>query len=299
MAVVPPVRAGDPAPRLLVVLGAGGRLGQVLLPRLTGTSDLTVGIGRTRPVHTPPGAHWHVLDVTDRQEADLAARSLVDVSRACEEVVVVDLLLDRSTVTAMRRTIRAAAGFTCLLGERLSGSGRRLSLVAASSTAVLAPRFLQTPYGTAKRRQLRRYASSGLPGAVLLLPRLTATANGTRETGLTWTFDQAADQLAEAVRRRHGTDRTFTVHVPEEATALVRQPTRKALGDIGEALRWGTRRLITQRESPYVHRQASHALLALAPTVLRRRIDHHGAPTNLVRGLARSSGVHVRRMTPR
>ncbi|MGK5496741.1 hypothetical protein [Streptomyces sp. URMC 125] len=211
----------------------------------------------------------------------------------------VDLLLDRSTVTAIRRTIGAAASFTCLLGERLSGSGRRLSLVAASSTAVLAPWFLQTPYGTAKRRQLRRYASSGLPGAVLLLPRLAASANDTRETGLTWTFDQAAHQVAEAVRRRHGTDRTLTVYVPEAATASARQPTRETLGDIREALRWGTRRILTQPESPHVHRQASHALLALVPPVLRGRVDHHGAPTNLVRSLARSSGIHVRRMTPR
>lgn len=293
------MRAGGSAPRLLVVLGAGGRLGQALLPHLLDTTEHVVGVSRTRPAHTPSGAHWRVFDATDRQQSILAANTFAEMSRACGDIVVIDLLLDRSTVTAMRRTIRAAAGFICLLGERASSHGRRLSLVAASSTAVLAPWVFQTPYGLAKRRQLRHYASSGFPGAALLLPQLVTATDRTRGTGLTWTFDQAAHQIAEIVHHRHGTDRTFTVHVPEESAAPVQRPARQLPDGIREALRWGVRRLLTQPDSPHAHRQVSHALLALTPPVLRRRVDHHRAPVTLVRGLARNSGVHTRRMTPR
>lgn len=150
---------------LVLVFGAGGRLGRTLLPILaTGPWGIMAVTRNNKPPAPPRNVHWIQIDVT---EVDLWERSLrvfCGMADIYDRVIIVDLLLDKATATAMRQSLAAGLVYITRLRSRLATVDRPSSLVLASTTAVLAPWLYQTPYGLAKRRQLTRYARRAYQG---------------------------------------------------------------------------------------------------------------------------------------
>lgn len=282
---------------LVIVFGAGGRLGARLLPRLTIKPISVLGIARqNKPVTWPSGMHWMQVDVTNPDEWPRSLGALVGIAGVHQRVIVVDLLLRRATVAAMRDSIAAITGYVLRLRDRLAAADLSCSLIAASTTAVLAPWLYQTPYGLAKRRQLARYAASGVPGAAFLLPSLAETPKeASAKPGVVWTYDQAAEQLALTIGSQATSPdrRLFRLMIPPVPARLPGRSDKH--GDLARVLAKSihthTRLIVDQRDSPYAHREASHHRIALTPRRLRRQIDHHDIPPHLVRRFARRLGT--------
>ncbi len=187
-----------------IVFGASGRLGRALLPRLA-EADLTpIAVARARTPATPvAGVHWTQIDVTDERHCRRALPVLQRLASIYRRVVLVDLVLDRRSVSAMRHSITASTRYVCALGREFATGGHQVSYVLAGTTAALAPWPLQTPYGLAKRRQLASYLCMAQPTAALLLPLLRQPEAAQERHALSWTFERAADQLlAQAQHRR-------------------------------------------------------------------------------------------------
>lgn len=171
---------------LVIVFGAGGRLGTRLLPFLTVEPITVLGIVRQdKSARWPRRMHWMNIDITNSQKWPRSLSALASIADLHERVVCVDLLLHRATVAAMRNSIAAVTAYILLLRDRLADADRPCSLVTANTTAALAPWLYQTPHGLVKHRQLARYAASGITGTAFLLPALVDTA---ARNDLTWTW---------------------------------------------------------------------------------------------------------------
>jgi len=199
-------------------------------------------------------------------------------------VCLVDAVLDRSGVDAMRRSVQGFTELVWGLRDRLSTGGRVGALFAASTTAVLAPGLYQTPYGLVKRRQLIAYARSGVPGMALLLPVLAAPVTPAARRPL-WSFERAAHRLVAAACEAPPIRSGFTIHVPGLATAEA-AATTTVLSAAGTAVAAHLRCLVIDRDSMQAHREAARLRLLLAPSQGRLRVDHHLAPPALVRRFA-------------
>lgn len=282
---------------LVIMFGAGGRLGTQLLPLLT-ESVTVLGIARqNKPTYWPRRMRWMQLDITDPEEWPDSLCFLTDIASSHQCVVCVDLLLHRATVAAMRNSITAVTTYILYLRDKIAVNNRPCSLVAANTTAALAPWLYQTPYGLAKRHQLARYVASGITGTALLLPSLIDTHNNeTMRNKLTWTYREAAEHVAVTVTR-HAVGlhrRDLRVVVPSISRRLI---VKECLEPTN--LRWAMKRLVpahvdlvlNRRDSPQAHREASHNRLALTPRWLRDHLDHHRVPQLLVRRLCRSLNV--------
>lgn len=293
MAEMRPVTYSTYSRKLVVVLGASGRLGGELLPHLideTDQSAVVVGVSRSKPHTLPRGLRWQLLDLADGHYVDLATRALSGMSTVCDEVVVVDAVLDKSSVSAMRRSIAATAPFVELLASRAAIHSRPVSVILATTTAVLAPWLYQTPYGLAKRRQLIRYGHAGLSGSAFLLPTLVQADPAVGQ----WTFATAAKLIAEAV-----------VADDPDKFSLVVSPRRHADDDDwrpGAALRAAPSLLVERAwrkaDCPHTHRESSHALLSATPPWFRSRVDHHSVPDVLVRSFAQRHGLQTTVLSP-
>lgn len=266
----------------VVILGASGRLGRRLVPSFAGFD--TIGVART-PAHVgQPGPNrWIIGDLTIPEERSRVAATVAGCIAEDGQLCVVDVVLDRRSVKAMQYSLRGVTDAVLELRERLGSRSRGMMLIAGSTTAVLAPSLYQTPYGLAKRRQVVTYAHSGMAGSALLLPMLSEQAGMDTASPLrqVWSFDQAALRLAAAASGAVSGG-GFAVHVPDLVPA-------QAVGDrAAPTLSGGAivlahlQSLATNRGSMQAHRDAARGRLRLSPTRLRRRIDHHTAPAELV-----------------
>lgn len=285
---------------LVIVFGAGGRLGRALLPTLAAGpwAVLAVAHGEKRPGF-PSAVHWIQTDVT---EVDLWERSLLmscGMAEIHDRVIIVDLLLDRTSVTAMRRSLAAGTAYVLRLRSRLAAANRPSSLVLASTTAVLAPWLYQTPYGLAKRRQLRRYASAGMTGRVLLLPQLINAEDDPHAASarLAWTYTDAAARILRAVSAAAATAPTGLRLLTPQLNRPMRQeaakPRLRRIRAVAQVLELHFAGWTSQRNSPLAHRLASRGRLELTPGWLRHRIDHHLVPARRVRLLSRKLGAAI------
>lgn len=275
---------------LVIVFGAGGRLGRVLLPILAAGPWVVVAVVRKeKPPDPPPTVHWIQIDVTEVNLWERSLRVFCGMAEIHDRVIIVDLLLDKASVTTMRRSLATGTAYIARLRSRLAAVSRPSSLVLASTTAVLAPWLYQTPYGLAKRRQVRRYASASMAGQALLLPQLVDGEADPRTTSarLVWTYADAAARVLRAVadERKAGSARLRLV-APQVDRPLCREATahrslrlRAAL----QVLALHVASWTSQRNSPLAHRLASRGRLELTPGWLRRRVDHHLVPARLVR----------------
>jgi hypothetical protein len=273
---------------LVIVFGAGGRVGQALLPILASGPWDVVGVARKeKPAVRPPNVHWIQVDVTDTQHWERSLRVFCGMADIYRQVIVVDLLLDRSTVSAMRRSLAAVTAYVTRLRSWLGAVERPCSLVLASTSAVLAPWPYQTPYGRAKRNQLIAYRAARYVGSAVLLPSLvddeyvTAAQLIERTIGLT----------------RRGTPTRLELVATQGKGRLDQQARSNASTPhhwVADAAASHLRSWLTQRDSPHAHRLASHARLALTPQWLRYRVDHHVMPANLLHKLARRLDVSIR-----
>lgn len=265
-----------------IVLGATGRIGAELLPILTRTFDSVIGVARREMSSGPPEMMWTHADIQNAAIRNLCRRELAQRITSAERVVVFDLVLDRSSVRQMLSSVAASTAFARDLAADLQWRGIRTRIVAASTTAILAPGPFQTPYGQAKRDQAEQYART--PGSQLvLLPSLTQT------TGNGWTFAHAAKVLAGvaiAVMDRP--------HTPAIAwtPADLPEPSRDG-GVLRTAVAAQIRHWMCRHDDPRIHRAVTHGRLALLPSAVRRRLDHHVAPPGLVRAFGLRNGCAV------
>ena len=282
---------------LVIVFGAGGRLGARLLPILANEPAMVVAVTRNNtPGVQPRGIRRMRLDVTNPDECAHSLDVLTGIARAYRYTVLVDLILNRATVTTMRTSITAAASYVLRLHERLRTTDQFPSLVSASTTATLAPWLYQTPYGLAKRHQLVRYVNSGISGTAFLFPSLAETPDDKSETvGLRWIYTGAACKLAAAITRPprssgSGRVRPFRLVVPETP---IRRPTGdnytpRARISARQLLATHAPLLLGRWDSPQQHREASRHRLAMTPESLREYVDHHTVPPFLLRRLVRA-----------
>lgn len=238
------------------------------------------------------------VDVTNPDEWTRSYRALAGIAGIHRHVVLVDLLLNRTTVTTMRTSLTAASSYVLGLDEWLATSGQSTSLVAASTTATMAPWLYQTPYGLAKRRQLTHYAASGIRGTAFLLPSLNETANASEKAGPRWSYSETARKLAAAITWQTTTyarvNEPFRLVVPDQPTRQVAINTRESLFRTAKGLLATHLYLMLGHwDSPHQHRKASHHRLAVTPPSLREHVDHHTAPPRLLRRLKRSLGGSV------
>ncbi|MFC8846245.1 MULTISPECIES: hypothetical protein [unclassified Micromonospora] len=212
-----------------------------------------------------------------RDRTRVAAAVTGHISSSGLPIYVVDIVLDRSGVDAMHRSIRGATEGVLQLRTEFRAAGQETTLIAASTTAVLAPGLYQTPYGLAKRRQVVTYARSGVAGAALLLPQLGPGTGTVSKPQPTWSFEQAAQALVSAVSAapHHG----FTVRVP----ALDADARSSHVAVNGSTLLAHLHSLVLDRDSMLAHRAAARSRLGWTPERLRLRFDHHHAPAALVR----------------
>lgn len=281
---------------LFIVFGAGGRVGQQLLPLLVNSGVAVLAVAReNKPASHSLDVSWIQVDVADPSKGPTNLRALARLAGAHERTVLIDLLLKRTTVPAMRTSIAAATAYIVQLRDRLAAQGQRSSLTAGSTTAVLAPWAYQTPYGLAKRRQLQAYVAAGMNGTVLLLPSLTCDeGERARQPGFMWTYGGAAARIADAAHRM---PTALTLAVPAIDPLCTRFPggsTTEGMHSLRTLVPLHIDCWIRHRDSPQAHRDASHARLAVTPAWLRREVDHHALPPALLRRLNRSLGLPIR-----
>jgi hypothetical protein len=285
---------------LVIVFGAGGRLGRALLPILAAGPWVVVAVARNeKPPDPPSTVHWIQIDVTEVSLWERSLRVFCGMAEIHDRVIIVDLLLDKSSVAAMRWSLTAGTAYIARLRSRLTAVNRPSSLVLASTTAVLAPWLYQTPYGLAKRRQLRRYASAIMAGQALLLPQLV---NGeadpqTASARLMWTYADAATRVLRAVAAERRTEPAgLRLMTPRVDRPLCREAATHRTLRLRAAIQVLELHVVSwtsQRNSPLAHRLASRGRLELTPGWLRRRIDHHLVPARLVRLLGQQLRAEV------
>src|SRR5207244_13594810 len=104
--------------------------------------------------HLPMAVDARAVDV--RRKSDDLARSLLlrDVS---QELVVIDCVLHRVGVRAMRQSLAGAAHFIAAMCAECTRANRTVKVVAAGSIAANAWGPFSTSYSAAKRHQERLY----------------------------------------------------------------------------------------------------------------------------------------------
>ncbi len=277
-----------------VILGASGRLGGRLLPVFAAAGFDTIAVARTTNLGQPNLAQWITADLTIPDDRSRVAATVATWTTRRDHVCIVDVVLDRGDVEAMRRSVHASTDTVLRLRDRLSTCMTHVGLIAASTTAVLAPGVYQTPYGLAKRRQVITYARSGIAGAAFLLPLLhqpTSTDEADAAPWRSWSFEHAAHRLvATATTPPQG---RFAIHIPD----LAPEPTVWEAGTSApvakDVLLAHLHSLLTDRNSMQAHRRAARGRLSLSPSRIRQRVDHHFAPAGLVRRFADRYHVQV------
>lgn len=270
---------------VIIVLGASGRIGQELLPLLFNSDNVLAGSRATHERSCSGSARWLHLDLTDHDAVATTISRLAAMAAEDTHVIVVDLVLDRTSVATMRRSIAASARYVIALTGRVREYGGTCAVVSASTTAVLAPTFYQTPYGHAKHDQLTSLAHLPGPTLAYLLPQL-ATNLRDEPKGVTWTYRQAARELAQGIRRLYK-ERSPKLQLvcpkPDTPQSIPSRSWPQALWRAAplHLMAWTTR-----RDRPEAHRAASHTRLGLTPRALRRRVDHHTIPPARVHRLA-------------
>lgn len=267
-----------------VVLGGTGRLGRCLLARLRAQGCRTIGVSRRADATGGAGAEWVQVDLTDATRWAQAQQCLCQLLAGEKEIVLADLVLDRTDVASMRRSIRAATAFTLQLQNVLVTGGFRVRVLAASTTAVLAPRALQTPYGKAKRAQAFRYAQLSRVDLVLLPQLLDAAESRVGAVGHSCTYAAAAAALLAL--SQSPADRALWCVRGSDPPPYVQRGLAGMSAYLGALLRAHT----VGRNSPAAHRWASRAGLAVLPPRIRMRVDHHTVPDQRIRDLARRLG---------
>ncbi len=271
-----------------IVLGATGRLGRSLLPRLQARGCHVIGVSRARPSETAErGSGWVCADLTESSRWPQVHGLLRQLLGHQEEVVIIDLVLDRVSVTSMRQSITAATRFVVRTRQLLTDEGLAVRVLAASTTAVLAPRGLRTPYSAAKRRQAFAYARLDAIDLVLLpqLGDVEPITNSPGDAGSSvsgsCSYEAAAGALHEiSLEPAQRSLWILGADVPHQSAS-------PAPADIPGAIRSAVAARTAGRDSPAAHRQASHQRLALLPASVRVRVDHHGAPAQLLRPFER------------
>lgn len=278
--------------RVAVVLGASGRLGCRVLSAFAAAGFDTIGVSRaSRHAQPPTVDRWITADLAVPADRVRAADRIGAYGVGYQQLCIVDVVLDRGGVDAMKDSVHGATDTVLRLRDQLDGNPTRAVLVAASTTAVLAPRAFQTPYGLAKRRQVIAYARSGAAGVAWLLPLLSKTSiPGTVDSPYpAWSFDEAAARLADIPATAWSGD-AFAIRIP----AVTVPPTSEHTAPVRPAaLAVHVNSLLADRNSMQAHRDAARARLGLLPTSLRSRVDHHLAPARLVDRLAGRYGIAV------
>lgn len=269
----------------VVVLGASGRLGRPLVSLLSAAGIDTIAVTRSPCTRQSSAIGWITGELSDRGDQARVVTAVSERFGGSARVVVVDLVLDRSGVDGMRRSVQASTDTVLRLRDRLRECAAQPHLIAASTTAVLAPGLYQTPYGLAKRRQVITYARAGIPGMALLLPVLRqAAADAAPQPWPGWSFDHAANELRSAVEvAPDSTFTVFTVKVPSLGGVAADGQTNPPIPAV---LRAHLQCLLTDRNNLHAHRRAARFRLGLSPPQLRRRVDHHHAPAELIRRFA-------------
>lgn len=271
-----------------VVLGSSGRLGQRLLTELKVSGYRVIGISRTEPEGGEVHADWIPLDITATAEWGQTQRQLVSLLDGVEEVILADLVLDRTSVTTMRRSIRCATDFTVQTEQVLVDNGLTVRVVSANTTASLAPVGLRTPYGRVKRDQATRYARLGRID-VVMLPQLReidadesiVPSRSAMSAGDHCSYSSAARCLIRI--SGHPAGRSLWVVRGDNSVPTYVQRGLAGLPSYVIALVLSR---TVGRDSPAAHRMASREGLGVIPVWIRRRVDHHGAPERLVREFA-------------
>ncbi|EST38913.1 hypothetical protein N566_04995 [Streptomycetaceae bacterium MP113-05] len=267
-----------------VVLGGTGRLGRYLLAELHAQGRRAIGISRQPGATVATRVDWIQADLAATEQWPRAQKQLFHLLAGEKEVVLADLLLDRTSVTSMRRSIGAVTAFTLRAQHTLVTNGFTVQVLAASTTATLAPRMLQTPYGRAKRAQALRYARLSRIDLVLL-PQLLDAAESSGAGSATCTYGAAAASLTAI--SQEPADRSLWVvrgSVPHSYA-------QRGLAGLPTFLGALALSRTVSRNNPAAHRRASRAGLAILPPHIRVQVDHHGAPERLVHGFARQLGV--------
>ena len=264
-----------------MILGASGRLGRRLLPAFAAAGFDTIGVARaSRIAHPPIAGQWITADLRVPVDRVRTAGTIGAHGVGHRQLCIVDVVLDRCGVEAMKDSVHGATDMVLRLRDQLSGNATRTILIAASTTAVLAPRVFQTPYGLAKRRQVITYTRAGVAGVAWLLPLLG-------EPGIpqtvgsqypAWSFDEAATRLA-AIPAAAWSGDAFAVRIPAVPVPI----TSERAGAVRPAaLAAHVNSLWADRDSMQAHRDAARARLPLSPRSFRSQVDHHLAPARLV-----------------
>lgn len=276
--------------RTVVLLGANGRLGQLLQPSLTAAGYDVIAVTR-HPAPRPhqPGTRPVTADLTEPNARDNLVARLDEWTADSEQVCVIDAVLDRASVDAMRRSVHGATQIIRQLADQFTAVRRPWTLLAASTTAILAPDFYQTPYGRAKRHQALTYARGGATGAAFLLPQLVTPTDFPHPPSSAWSYQHAAHRLTAAATAAPGQP-GFVFVAPQFGSGGA-EPAAPV--ELTAALRAHLRSLITARDSMHAHRQAAHGRLRLTPARLRTRLDHHRIPSRLADRFARRHHVTI------
>ncbi|GEM_PF-6574149 len=301
------MRVGQPNV-LVVVFGGTGRLGTATVAALRMRPSIAVArIARTG--RASDGAPDIAMDVADAAARAAQVEAVCGLATGHDRVVLLDAVLDRSSVDTMRSSLDGIAELIVRAAEALRRRGHAVRIVAASTTAVLAPRLYQTPYGVAKRDQLRRYATAGVPGCAVLLPMLShGEAARTPDTPrpvrwltpltslprVVWECQRAAALLADACtdtrdgfRLTASTDPP-TMIAPRASGALAVAHRAAAVLAVAPLTVAGW---TVGRRSPLVRRLASYGRLYVTPPSIRRRVDHHLTPPGRTAAFARQLGI--------
>lgn len=274
-----------------IVLGGTGRLGKHLLAKLRAQEHRVISISRQPGTTGERRTDWIQADLTATSQWPQTQKRILHLLAGEEEIVFADLLLDRASVTSMRRSICAATAFTIRTRHALVADGFTVRVLVASTTAALAPFALQTPYGRAKREQASHYSRLGYIDLVLL-PQLVDAAepdrpesNTSAAGGNSCTYEAAATSLTAI--SQHPAPRSLWVVRGSDPIPYV----QRGLAGLPTALAALALSRTVSRNSPAAHRRASREGLALLPSHIRAQVDHHGAPERLVRAFARHLGI--------
>jgi hypothetical protein len=249
-----------------------------------------IGVARSRsPESVPADADWVYADLRSSADRRRVASVVTASTWGQSSVFVIDVVLDRSGVEAMRQSLRGALDTVFLVSDQLVSSGTVGKLISASTTAILAPWLYQTPYGIAKRRQVVTYARSGMTGLALLLP-LLADQRPLAATGgwPVWSFEHAARRLADEALLAVTSPPGFGIRVPVLATDSSATRRRSVTGHspADGVLLSHLHSLVTHRDSMQAHRAAARARLLLTPRFIRQQFDHHQVRAMLLRRFA-------------
>lgn len=283
--------------RTVVILGATGLVGKSLTHSLASVGYRVICVQRNARPSIGSVSYEHA-DTTNEQ-------SLHDRLGHIEgEFLLINLVLDKASPSATQHSIIATVQN---IHTFLTQHKNVVGVVGVSTTAVLAPRFLQTSYARAKYKELTMLAKLPVPVVLLLCPQITEAKSQqiTRKHSMNYldrytvTLYQVSSVLTQAINEFQIAYADKNLYVFDNRVCLFTPGSQRIsrLRLIWYCISASYLYMADRSQRMYYERAISYTALAMLPRALRKKWDHHLMNKQAIKVLASNSGYTVKVVT--